>query len=216
MSSFLDFISQIKDKLAALSYVIAPFGIALLFFLAYKLRKSGRTGNRPTSMFHEGYYEITRDFDRAVSGERLENGLAGGYRLSGSALRLFENRDDYFYLRKDPFDIEAIVETATASNGKKYRAIAVTTVYLPSDKIDVVISRFYNTLIVKRYCDKELDAALTQVLTELLEATITNYDGEEAPENLKSVFAGNALGMTMMYGHLIASIPTFNVVEIKE
>lgn len=194
MEELIELIEKVK-------FIIVPFAVIGLVFLAYKLRKEGKI-TRPCDFQHEGYYKITRDFE-------------GNYKDSVSPFNPLENNDQYFYLRSAPFNIDATAE-ATAANGKKYRALAVTSVYLPREKADVVIERFRIPLMVHGICDKEIDVALSEVLTGVLEGVIAEYNGEESAESVRKTFAARALTMTMLYGHLIENVPSFSIVEVKE
>ncbi len=193
MEELLEIVEKVK-------FIIAPFVVVGLSFLAYKFRKEGKI-TRPCDFHHEGYYKITRDFE-------------GNYKDSVSSFSPLEN-NQYFYLRSSPFYIEVTAEV-TAANGKNYRALAVTSVYLPREKADVVIERFKMPLMVHGICDKEIDNALSEVLTGVLEGVVTDYNGEESAESLKKIFAAKALTVTMLYGHLIEKVAAFSIVEIKE
>ena len=216
----MDFITglfgSIFDKIEQIAFIIAPLAVAALFFIAFKLRKSGFAGNSPNSMYHEGYYAVAQKFGIQKDFEKLDKNIPGGYKVYSDSYTRFDNDKRYFYLRKDPFDVEVTAENITAADGNKYRALAVTTVYLPQEKIDTVIPQFYTALLTKRNCDAEIDKALQDVLADLLETVIADYDGTGTSEEYRKRFLAGATERTLIYGHLVSAVTTFSFVRIAE
>ncbi len=108
--------------------------VCLLVLLAVALttlwlyRKHNRGDNSPDLLDYEGYYKIAL----------TPTGYAPTDRNN-----LFRTLSSFYYLRKDPFSIEASVDEIEADNGKKYRALAVAMTVMPEDRIDFVCRRYF-------------------------------------------------------------------------
>ncbi len=192
---------EIFNKIQEIGIFLTPVFIVLALFIVHKLKKSG-VKIRPSHYSHEGYYEIVRGFN-------------GGYEES-SLLKRPVQSSEYFYLRSEPFDIEVSVDSVMAADGKKYRAIAVTTVYLPYDKAEQVIKKYYTALYLKGYCDKLIDAELSELLEGVLEGVVSRLNGTESTEDAKKEFMAKAMEAAMLCSHLVSAVPTFSFVKIKE
>lgn len=190
------------ERLQSASIFIAPLVLIGILFVVNKLQKAGKLKSRPHHFSHDGYYEVARGF----KGEFTETAL----------FKRPVQGDDYFYLRSVPFDIEVIIDGVAAANGRRYRARAVVSVYLPHDKIQQVVEKYYTTLYLKGYCDSAIDADLTAVLEGVLEGVMSEYDGEKSVESMKKDFIPRAMEVTLLYGHLVSGVSALSFAEIKE
>lgn len=125
------------------------------------------------------------------------------------------DRYTFYYLRKEPFEIEVYSSPVLALNGKLFRATAIVTVYLPEDKASMVADLFCSKNLTHTKCDEQIDEALSTVLTEGLEIVLGEYNGESTYESVHNAFKAKALEMAMIYGHLIAGVPSFNMAEVR-
>lgn len=125
------------------------------------------------------------------------------------------DRYKFCYLRKEPFEIEVYSGSVLALNGKLFRATAIVSVYLPAEKASAVAEMFSERNYCKINCDEEINDALSTVLTEGLDIVLKEYNGESSYESVHNAYKAKALEMAMIYGHLVSSVPSFNMTEVK-
>ncbi len=103
--------------------------IAAFIVCVYFYRKHIRTDTSPDLLEHEGYYKVAL--------------TPMGYSITDRN-NLFRTLNRFYYLRKDPFNIEVSLDEIKADDGKSYRALALVTVVLPEDRIDYVCKRYFD------------------------------------------------------------------------
>ncbi len=127
-----------------------------------------------------------------------------------------ENSNE-FYVKKEPFDIEVFADDITAANGKRYRAMAAVTVFAPTEEAPKLVEMYHNKRdFINHNFDELIEEDLRVMVEDALQNVLINYNGEESAENLKSVFKSETLKRILIYHHLIANVPVFNMTEIKE
>ena len=177
------------------------FIIILAAFTVWWNKNHGISG-KPNWFNHDGYYKIVS--------------TPFGFAVAGSNHRLLEMHGNYYYLKKDPFNIEAVLDEVTAANGRKYRAFAVSTVYIPEDKADFVAARYFAGTSEKYHCDGEMEIELISAFSLILNNIVSVYDGTADISELKKKYMGDIMVKAMEMGFLVSLVPTFNIVEIKE
>lgn len=103
--------------------------IALLILGIWLYRNRTKDSRQPDILDYEGYYRIAL--------------TPVGYSVT-SQNNLFRTMDTFYYLRKDPFDTEIIIDRVEGTDGKSYRAHAIITSVLPEDRIDSVCRYYFS------------------------------------------------------------------------
>ena len=103
--------------------------VVVLVILGVWLYRNRTKDNRPPDILeYDGYYKLAK--------------TPTGYSITSS--NLFRTLDTFYYLRKDPFDTEVILDCVKAENGKSYCARAVVFSVMPEEMIEMVCRRYFD------------------------------------------------------------------------
>lgn len=103
--------------------------VVVLVILGVWLYRNRTKDNRPPDILeYDGYYKLAK--------------TPTGYSITSS--NLFRTLDTFYYLRKDPFDTEVILDCVKAENGKSYCARAVVFSVMPEEMINTVCSHYFD------------------------------------------------------------------------
>lgn len=123
---FSQFIKRFEND--PLTTVFTIFVIILIILAVWLYRHYTKESRNPDLLDYNGYYKITL--------------TPTGYRITDGG-NLFRTLTTFYYLKKDPFDTEVIIDTIDAENGKKYRARAVVTAVLAVEMVDSVCRHYF-------------------------------------------------------------------------
>ncbi len=105
------------------------FVIVLIILGVWLYRSRTKEGRRPDVLDYDGYYKVAK--------------TAAGYAVTNRN-NLFRTLDRFYYLRKDPFDTEIVLDCVKAENGKSYRARVVVFSVMPEEMIEMVCRRYFD------------------------------------------------------------------------
>ena len=193
-------IVKILSSLEWPTILLIIFIVALMAFIIWWQKNHNKDG-RPNFINHDGYYKVVR--------------TAFGFAEAGQTHSALEIKYEYFYVKKDPFDIEITLEETDGADGKKFRALAIASVQLPADKVDYVAHRYFVGENPYHCCDGMVEADLSLAFSQSLRDIILEYDGTTPSEQLKNTYLGDIMLKAMELGHIVTGVSTFNIMEIR-
>lgn len=122
---------------------------------------------------------------------------------------LFEQKSRYWYLEKMPFSADASTEQVTGADGKRYKALALFTLYAPEDTASLAAQSFFGLSA------EEIPDMLADPLDLALRSMIEEYDGTADPKALAAEFRKRADQAVAMFGVLVFSMNEIRIVEEK-
>lgn len=141
-------------------------------------------------MYRDGSYSLTRK--KPTYGENT-----------------FSLRGKFFYIKKIPFEAEAVCEEAKAPDGKSYRAAASLKVCFPEDKLQVFAPTFHGV------AHEAVVETLEEALSSAMECAIGKYDETAGAEAFKELFSKEAKEKLDIFGAYVMHTGDVHITENK-
>ncbi len=158
----------------------------------------------------------------AIFGSREKNKrdlLANSYRFckrNGEIVRangkpsLFERKSAYYYLEKAPFQADAATDGAKGADGKRYKAIAMLTLFIPDDTAQTAAESFFGLTT------EQIGDMLEEPLETILRRIVGEYRENADLKALSGKFREEANTAVCVFGASVVSVNALKIMEDKE
>lgn len=120
---------------------------------------------------------------------------------------LFERKSCYWYLEKAPFSADASAEQVTGADGKRYKALALFTIYVSDETVSLAAESFFGLSA------EEISDMLADPLDSALRSLIEEYDGTADHKALAEQFRKKADQGIAMFGVSVIGVNEIRIVE---